>query len=90
MTTCLSTITPTHARRKRKALFRTQKGYLGLCPYSTHVVWLFKGARVHHILRAPDEEWKSQELVGKNYLHGFMEGEGLVEDGLTLQTALIT
>jgi hypothetical protein len=85
-------ITPTHTGRKGKAVFRTQKGYLGLCPYSTHVgdeVWLFKGAKVLHILRAPEAEGESQELVGESYLHGFMEGEGLVEEGLTPQTALI-
>ncbi len=30
-----------------------------------------------------------QQLVDESYLHGFMEGEGLVEDGLTLHTALV-
>jgi hypothetical protein len=85
-------VTPTHKGRKGKAVFRTQKGYLGLCPHSTHVgdeVWLFKGARVLHILRAPEAERGSQELVGESYLHGFMEGEGLLEEGLTRQTASI-
>lgn len=85
-------VMPTHKGRKGKAVFRTQKGYLGLCLYSTLVgdeVWLFKGARVLHILRAPGAERGPQELVGESYLHGFMEGEGLLEGGLTRQTALI-
>jgi hypothetical protein len=85
-------VTPTPTGRKGKAVFRTQKGYLGLCPHSTYVgdeVWLFKGARLLHILRAPEAERGSRELVGESYLHGFMEGEGLLEEGLTRETALI-
>jgi Heterokaryon incompatibility protein (HET) len=85
-------ITPTLKGRKGKAVFRTEKGYLGLCPHSSHIgdeVWLFKGAKVLHILRAPEEGKRAQELVGESYLHGFMEGEGLLDETLTQKMALI-
>ncbi|KAI2619788.1 HET-domain-containing protein [Hypomontagnella submonticulosa] len=81
-------ISPTHAGQKGKALVRTEKGYLGLAPYSTmsgDEVWLLKGANLFHVLRGAESgsAEASKVLLGEAYVHGFMEGEALRLDGMT-------
>lgn len=60
------------------ALFRTKKGYLGLCPYSCQQgdeVWLLRGAKVFFALRRLGSNL--HKLMGESYVHGFMQGQAL-------------
>ena len=71
-------VSPTPSGLKGKSLCRTSRGYLGLFPYSAEVgdeAWLFKGARVFHLLRSSGAE--TYELMGESYIHGLMQGEAL-------------
>ncbi|KAK4210440.1 heterokaryon incompatibility protein-domain-containing protein [Rhypophila decipiens] len=72
---------------KRACLFATEGGKLGLAPLSVRagdVVCLALGADVPLLLREceSDVERKCEgkyRFVGESYLHGFMDGEGLIE-----------
>ncbi|KAI3326825.1 heterokaryon incompatibility protein-domain-containing protein [Xylariaceae sp. AK1471] len=60
------------------ALFRTRRGYIGLCPHSTREgdeVWLLKGAKVSFIFRKVGP--KLHEMMGESYVHGLMQGQFL-------------
>ncbi|KAM3077566.1 hypothetical protein ACMFMG_006902 [Clarireedia jacksonii] len=60
----------------QRFLFFTNKGYMGLAPYTTSVgdkVCLLKGAQFPIILREDDDDWI---LIGESYVHGIMDGEG--------------
>ena len=60
-----------------RRLFRSVKGFLGLCPASSDVgdsVWVLPNARVPFILR-PRKSTGHYELLGEAYLHGCMNGE---------------
>jgi len=68
-----------------RRLYLTERGYLGLGPSTTQEgdeVWVLKGARVPFVLRWPETPTSEVErqLVGETYLHGFMDGEMLVEE----------
>jgi hypothetical protein len=66
---------------KFRALYRMERGYLGLGPRSAECgdeVWLLQGARVPFVLRKNGEKFK---LVGETYLHGFMDGRMAREVG---------
>lgn len=71
-------VSPAPSGLKGKSLCRSSRGYLGLFPYSAEVgdeAWLFKGARVFHLLRSSGDG--AHELMGESYIHGLMEGEAL-------------
>ena len=60
-----------------RRLFRSVKGFLGLCPASSDVgdsVWVLPNAKVPFILR-PRISTGHYELLGEAYLHGCMSGE---------------
>ena len=60
-----------------RRLFRSAKGFLGLCPPSSDVgdsVWILPNAKVPFILRPRKGTWH-YELLGEAYLHGCMNGE---------------
>ena len=60
-----------------RRLFRSVKGFLGLCPASSDVgdsVWVLPNAKVPFILR-PRISTGHYELLGEAYLHGCMNGE---------------
>lgn len=60
-----------------RRLFRSVKGFLGLCPASSDVgdsVWVLPNAKVPFILRARISTGH-YELLGEAYLHGCMTGE---------------
>ena len=60
-----------------RRLFRSVKGFLGLCPASSDVgdsVWILPNARVPFTLR-PRISTGHYELLGEAYLHGCMIGE---------------
>ena len=60
-----------------RRLFRSAKGFLGLCPPSSDVgdsVWVLPNAKVPFILR-PRKGTGHYELLGEAYLHGCMNGE---------------
>jgi hypothetical protein len=60
----------------QRVLFFTDKGYMGLAPYTAIVgdkVCLLKGAQFPIILRPEKDDWV---LVGESYVHGIMDGEG--------------
>ncbi|KAH7354691.1 heterokaryon incompatibility protein-domain-containing protein [Rhexocercosporidium sp. MPI-PUGE-AT-0058] len=63
----------------QRVLFFTDKGYMGLGPYTTNIgdkVCLLKGAQFPVILRGEKDDWA---LVGESYVHGIMDGEGWQE-----------
>lgn len=68
-------------RMMHRRLFVTVSGRLGLGPagmMSGDVVVLLFGGNVPYILRSiEDERWR---FVGECYVHGIMQGEGLMED----------
>lgn len=60
-----------------RRLFRSVKGFLGLCPASSDVgdsVWVLPNAKVPFVLR-PRKNTGHYELLGEAYLHGCMNGE---------------
>ena len=60
----------------QRLLFTTEKGCIGLAPYTAEVgdkVCLLKGAQFPIILRSEKKHWV---LVGESYIHGIMDGEG--------------
>lgn len=60
-----------------RRLFRSVKGFLGLCPASSDVgdsVWILPNAKVPFILRSRISTGH-YELLGEAYLHGCMSGE---------------
>ncbi|WAO85582.1 hypothetical protein NCS54_00282800 [Fusarium falciforme] len=69
-------------------LYITNRGYLGLCsPCSAEgdAVFIFSGGPVPFILRrhepkTPDAE-EMFSLIGSTYIHGFMSGEALSQEG---------
>ena len=60
-----------------RRLFRSAKGFLGLCPASSEIgdcVWVLPNAKVPFILRRRTSTG-CHELIGEAYLHGCMSGE---------------
>ncbi|KAL2073742.1 hypothetical protein VTL71DRAFT_11068 [Oculimacula yallundae] len=63
-------------RVRRRRLFRTKRGLLGLGPDSMKAgdqVWMVQGAMVPFVLRRRGTEF--HRVVGESYLHGFMDGK---------------
>ncbi|KAN0120363.1 Heterokaryon incompatibility protein (HET) domain containing protein [Hyaloscypha variabilis] len=63
-------------RVRRRRLFRTKRGLLGLGPESMQAgdqVWMVQGAMVPFVLRRKGAEF--HRVVGESYLHGFMDGK---------------
>ncbi|OMP88046.1 Heterokaryon incompatibility protein 6, OR allele [Diplodia seriata] len=76
---------------RKRLLFRTKKGYLGLGPVDTKPgdnVALVAGSRVPYVMkRAKGKKSKNEgryKLVGEAYVHGIMYGEAFNggEDGI--------
>ncbi|KAK6956106.1 hypothetical protein Daesc_001376 [Daldinia eschscholtzii] len=77
---------------KRKVLFRSHRGFLGLAPYSTRLgdeVWLLKGGNLFYVLRGDDGASAKKILLGEGYVHGFMEGEALKLDGMSYTSVIL-
>lgn len=58
-----------------RRIFRTENGYIGLCPQFAKVgdrIVVFAGGRVPLVLRSSGKDWR---LVGNAYVHGIMKGE---------------
>lgn len=58
-----------------RALFRTRRDYIGLCPHSTRAgdeVWLLRGAKVFFNFRKIGS--KLHKMMGESYVHGLMQG----------------
>jgi hypothetical protein len=67
--------------------FITKRGYFEIgtqCLRKGDVAWVVPGCPVPSILRRVDSRERSW-LVGGTYIHGFMNGKILKEDGLVLQ-----
>jgi hypothetical protein len=61
-----------------RALFRTRRGDIGLCPHSTREgdeVWLLRGAKVFFMFRKIGP--KLHKMMGESYVHGLMQGQFL-------------
>lgn len=73
-------------------LFRTGKGYLGSGSQSMKTgdsVWIVPGSRVPLIFRPSGNGGGRLKLVGGAYVHGFMSGEALRDEGLTFQNIIV-
>jgi hypothetical protein len=74
-----------HAMLQRP--FRTKQGFFGLGTQSLcegDSVWIVSGCRVPLIFRKLENSPRHQ-LVGGSYVHGFMNGEALKNEGLNFQ-----
>ncbi|KAK4219498.1 heterokaryon incompatibility protein-domain-containing protein [Rhypophila decipiens] len=63
-----------------RRLFRSEKGYIGLCPHSARegdTVWIMPGCVVPIVLRqiSGSAQGNVFELIGHCYVHGIMYGE---------------
>jgi hypothetical protein len=76
--------------RRGRRMFRTKKGLLGNGPKSVEAgdeVWVVHGAKVPFVLRpfAGGKDPKRFILVGEAYVHGYMDGGALREEGVKFQ-----
>ena len=68
--------------------FRTLQGFMGLGTQSLREgdsIWIVPGCRVPLIFRKVDGSPRHR-LVGGTYLHGFMDGEALNQEGVAFET----
>jgi len=66
-----------------RALFITERGYIGLGPLSTFKgddVAVLYGAKTPYILLSQGRESDGFHLLGETYIHGLMEGEAFQEN----------
>jgi hypothetical protein len=69
-----------------RRLATTAKGYLCMAPFDTQpedIVTILNDCRVPVVLRAKEGHYK---LIGTCYVHGIMNGEGIVSNGLGTKT----
>ena len=68
--------------RRSRAIFVTEGGRLGIAPDKVlpgDVITMLLGGQVHVVLRPFGDEDEHYTYIAECYVHGFMDGEGLVE-----------
>ncbi|OTA96500.1 hypothetical protein M434DRAFT_27637 [Hypoxylon sp. CO27-5] len=82
-----------------KCFFSTHEGSVGLCPYSARpgdLIVILYGGDVTYILRSrtqhggESDEPKRYEFVGECFTQGYMNGEGIREQGRGMLTEVFT
>lgn len=74
----------------RRKFFLTKSGHMGFGnPQVGDEVWVLFGGRVSFVLR-PNEDGSTFSMIGDCYLHGFMDGEAMVDVETKTRTVVLT